>query len=116
MDGNINAVAEFEDVVVNLIGYTTTKCILFQGVLKPTGRRTLVVRLATWGTLTTTREPTLPRVANTTLSKGPLDTESTPLGKIKFKSVKIDCKCIKSNENEELAHGINRCQIAKNLV
>lgn len=50
------------------------------GVSETTGRRTLVARLDTRATPLSTGERRLLTLANTTLSKGQLDTESTPLG------------------------------------
>lgn len=55
----------------------------FRGCLGTAGRRTLIVRPGTRALSSPTGEHKLPIVENTTHCKGPLDTESTPLGESK---------------------------------
>lgn len=77
----------------------------FRGCLGTAGRRTPIVRLGTRVPSSPTGEHKLPIVENTTRCKGPLDTESTPLGKSKnicFGSKNI-CLLIIENKSKTMS-------------
>lgn len=87
-DGNIVELLPSEDVSYELTSMFLSRnkpgASCFRGCLGTAGRRTPIVRLGTRALSSPTGEHKLPIVENTTHCKGPLDTESTPLGESEF--------------------------------